>query len=147
METAERRRGDEGRSVRDDGGGHASRSPWTERARTFSHDDPSLCQWLSRLAALDRRSTPRLILPCLGTVLTRNRRTVQLISALAGGPLKYEGRAMKSAHQGMAINDEQVDALAGDLIVVLKKYNVPKEETDELLSVIASTRKDIVGSP
>jgi hemoglobin len=69
---------------------------------------------------------------------------VQLISAVAGGPLKYEGRVMKPVHQGMAISDAQFDALAGDLVVVLKKYNVPKKESDELLAIIASTRKDIV---
>jgi hemoglobin len=69
---------------------------------------------------------------------------VQLISAVAGGPLKYEGRAMKTVHRGMAISDAQFDALAGDLVVVLKKYNVPKKEADELLAIIASTRKDVV---
>ena len=69
---------------------------------------------------------------------------VELISAVAGGPLKYEGRAMKPVHRGMAISDAQFDALAGDLVVVLKKYNVPKKEADELLAIIASTRKDVV---
>jgi hypothetical protein len=44
---------------------------------TFSHHDPSPCQWFSRLAAaLDRRSTPGLIMLFLGTVLARGRRTV-----------------------------------------------------------------------
>ena len=69
---------------------------------------------------------------------------VELISAVAGGPLKYEGRAMKPVHRGMAISDAQFDALAGDLVDVLKKYNVPKKEADELLAIIASTRKDVV---
>jgi hemoglobin len=72
---------------------------------------------------------------------------VGLISAVAGGPLKYEGRPMKAVHQGMAITDAQFNALAGDLIVVLKKYNVPKPETDELINIIGSTRKDIVEAP
>ena len=51
---------------------------------------------------------------------------------------------MKPVHQGMAITDAQFNALAGDLGVVLKKYNVPKKEADELIAIIASTRKDIV---
>src|SRR5512135_227979 len=59
METAVWRRGDEGRSVRDDGGDQASRSPWTWLALPSSHQDPSPCQWFSRLAALDRRSGPQ----------------------------------------------------------------------------------------
>ena len=69
---------------------------------------------------------------------------VELISAVTGGPLKYEGRPMKMVHQGMAITDAQFNALAGDLAVVLKKYNVPKRETDELIAIVASTRKDVV---
>src|SRR5439155_304315 len=69
---------------------------------------------------------------------------VELISAVTGGPLRYEGRAMKPVHQGMAITDAQFDALAGDLMVVLQKYNVPKKESDELRAIIASTRRDVV---
>ena len=69
---------------------------------------------------------------------------VDYISAVSGGPLKYEGRPMKPAHQGMGITDAQFDTLAGDLGVVLQRYNVPKKEADELLAIIASTRKDVV---
>ena len=69
---------------------------------------------------------------------------VELISAVSGGPLKYEGRPMKPVHQGMAISDAQFNALAGDLSAVLKKYNVPSKEAGELLAVIATTRKDVV---
>ena len=44
---------------------------------TFSHHDPSPCQWFARLAyALDRRSAPRLVLLFLGAVLARGRRAV-----------------------------------------------------------------------
>jgi hemoglobin len=72
---------------------------------------------------------------------------VELVSAVSGGPLKYDGRPMKPVHQGMAITDAQFNALAGDLGVVLQKYKVPKKESDELIAVIASTRKDIVEGP
>src|SRR5207249_4059484 len=34
---------------------------------------------------------------------------VELISAVTGGPLKYEGRAMKTVHRGMAITNAQFD--------------------------------------
>jgi hypothetical protein len=44
-------------------------TPWQQ--------DPSPCQWFSRLAAgLDRRSAPRLVLLFFGAVLARGRRTV-----------------------------------------------------------------------
>ena len=69
---------------------------------------------------------------------------VELISATTGGPLKYTGRDLKKSHAGMKITDAEFDALAGDLIAVLKKYKVPQTEMDELVGIIAGTRKDIV---
>jgi hemoglobin len=69
---------------------------------------------------------------------------VEFISAASGGPLRYQGRDMKTVHRGMAITDAQFDAMAGDLGVALRKYEVPKKETGELLAILASTRKDIV---
>lgn len=69
---------------------------------------------------------------------------VELVSATAGGPLKYTGRDMKTAHAGMKITDAEFDALAGHLVATLKKYRVPQAETDELVGAIAATRKDIV---
>lgn len=72
------------------------------------------------------------------------RKLVELVSAVAGGPLKYTGRDMKSSHAGMKITDAEFDALAGHLLAVLKKYRVPQAEIDELMTVVGSTRKDIV---
>jgi hemoglobin len=69
---------------------------------------------------------------------------VELVSATTGGPLKYTGRDMKSSHKGMAITEAEFGAIAGDLIAVLKKYNVPQKEQDELIKIIASTKNDIV---
>ena len=44
---------------------------------TSSHPTPAPCQWFSRLvAALDRRSAPRLLLLLLGALFARGRRTV-----------------------------------------------------------------------
>lgn len=69
---------------------------------------------------------------------------VELVSATTGGPGKYTGKDMKSAHAGMKITDAEFDALAADLVSVLDKYKVPKAEKDELMAVIGTTRKDIV---
>jgi hemoglobin len=72
------------------------------------------------------------------------RKLVELVSTTTGGPFKYTGRDMKASHAGMGITEAEFGALAGDLIAVLKKYKVPKKETDELVAIIASTKKDIV---
>jgi truncated hemoglobin YjbI len=77
-------------------------------------------------------------------VANLEQKLVELISANTGGPFKYTGRDMKSAHAGMGITEAEFNAIAGDLITVLKKYKVPKKEMDELVAIVASTKKDIV---
>jgi len=72
---------------------------------------------------------------------------VQLVCAVSGGPQKYEGRDMKSVHANMAITNAEFDALAGDLIGALKKFNVAQAEIDELVKIVAGTRSDIVEKP
>jgi truncated hemoglobin YjbI len=77
-------------------------------------------------------------------VAALEQRLVELVSAVGGGPLKYTGRDMKTAHKGMKITDAEFDALAGHLVAVLKQFKVPDAETKELLDAVAATRKDIV---
>jgi hemoglobin len=72
---------------------------------------------------------------------------VEQISAATGGPLKYTGRDMRTTHAGMAITDAEFDAGAADLAATLKKLSVPARESNELLAIIGSTRKDIVMVP
>ena len=69
---------------------------------------------------------------------------VEFVSSATGGPLKYTGKSMKESHKGMAITDDEFDALAGVLVATLKKYKVPQAEIDELVKIVASTRPDIV---
>ena len=69
---------------------------------------------------------------------------VELVSATTGGPLKYTGRDMKTAHKGMKITGAEFGALAGHLVATLKKFKVPQAEIDELIGIIATTKDDIV---
>jgi hemoglobin len=85
--------------------------------------------------------------PSEQNVKVLKKHLVQLVSKVTGGPQKYEGRDMKTAHRGMMISDEEFDALAVDLIATLTKFKVPKAEQDELVKIVASTRKDIVERP
>jgi hemoglobin len=72
-------------------------------------------------------------------------KVVEFISSATGGPLKYTGKDMVAAHTGMNITNEEFDALAGHLVATLKKFNVPEKETNELMTIVGSTRRDIVG--
>ena len=73
------------------------------------------------------------------------RRLVEFISQNSGGPLKYQGRDMVSSHSGMNISNAEFDALAGHLVKALDKFKVPQKEKDELISIVASTKGQMVG--
>ncbi|HVE51568.1 MAG TPA: group 1 truncated hemoglobin [Casimicrobiaceae bacterium] len=73
------------------------------------------------------------------------RLLVEQICAGTGGPCKYTGRDMRSAHAGMNINDAQFNALVEDLVKTLDKFKVPKQEQGELLAVLGPMKPQIVG--
>jgi hemoglobin len=69
---------------------------------------------------------------------------VDQICEASGGPCKYTGKDMKTAHQGMGITNAEFDALVGDLVGALDKFKVGAKEKDELLALLGPMRKDIV---
>lgn len=73
-----------------------------------------------------------------------NSMLVNQICEASGGPCKYTGRDMKSAHAGMGVTDAHFNALVDDLVKSLNKFKVPEKEKNELLSALASMKSDIV---
>jgi hemoglobin len=73
------------------------------------------------------------------------RLLVEQICEASGGPCKYSGRSMKESHRGMAIDDAQFNAMAGDMAKTLDKFKVPAREKGEVMKLLASMRGDIVG--
>jgi hemoglobin len=71
-------------------------------------------------------------------------RLVEQICQASGGPCTYSGRDMKTAHAGMGITNADFEALVENLVASLNKYNVGKQEQEELLSTLSSMQKDIV---
>ncbi len=69
---------------------------------------------------------------------------VDQICAASGGPCLYTGRSMKAAHAGLGITESEWRALVRDLVKTLDKFHVADREKQELLSVIAATKPDIV---
>jgi hemoglobin len=72
---------------------------------------------------------------------------VDFISMATGGPVKYKGADMKKVHRGMKIKSSEFDAIAADLSATLDKFKVPQTEKDELMTIAASTKKDMVEVP
>lgn len=62
-----------------------------------------------------------------------------------GGPCKYQGKDMKTAHTGMKITDDEFNALVEDLEKTLDKFKVPAKEQQDLIAILAPMKPDIVG--
>ena len=73
-------------------------------------------------------------------------RLVQFVGSATGGPERYEGRDMVTAHRGMEITNEEFDRLAGHLRMSLQSHNVPQNLQDELFAIVETTRAQIVAT-
>ena len=62
----------------------------------------------------------------------------------SGGPCKYMGKDMKTAHAGMGISDADFNALVEDLVGALDKFKVPAKEKNDLLGILGPMKPDIV---
>lgn len=69
---------------------------------------------------------------------------VDQICEASGGPCKYTGKDMKSAHQGMGISEADFNALVEDLVLALDKFKVAPADKQTLLGVLGPMKKDIV---
>src|SRR5690349_21716830 len=69
---------------------------------------------------------------------------VDQICQAGGGPCKYIGKDMKSAHLGMGISGPQFDALVSDLVGALDKFKLGEKEKGELLGVLGPMKPQIV---
>jgi hemoglobin len=69
---------------------------------------------------------------------------VDQICQAAGGPCKYTGKDMKTAHAGMGISTADFNALVEDLVKSLNKFKVAKADQDTLLAVLGPMKAQIV---
>ncbi|AYQ32504.1 group 1 truncated hemoglobin [Runella sp. SP2] len=70
---------------------------------------------------------------------------IDQIGEASGGPQKYKGKDMVTAHKGMNITDTEFNSLVNDLVMALNKFNVPSTEQNELLGVLGGLKGQIVG--
>jgi hemoglobin len=69
-----------------------------------------------------------------------------LVCEVSGGPCRYTGRSMKESHQHLNISPVEWDAMVTDFKATLDKFKVPQREQQELITIVGSTRNDIVRS-
>lgn len=66
------------------------------------------------------------------------------IAAAIGGSQIYEGRDMAAAHAGLAITDEDFDAVVAHLVDTLTGLGVSEETIGQIGGALAPLRGDIV---
>ena len=68
----------------------------------------------------------------------------EMLCEVTGGPPKYIGQDMKTAHSGLGITGGDWQAAVKNLTSALDKFKVPQKEKDELLAIVAGLRPVIV---
>jgi hemoglobin len=69
---------------------------------------------------------------------------IEQICEASGGPCKYTGKDMKTAHRGMGISTADFNALVEDLVGALDTFKVGAAEKNQLLGVLGPMQGQIV---
>lgn len=69
---------------------------------------------------------------------------VEYLCALTGGPCTYTGDSIKDIHAGMGVNESELYAVVENLRDILIRHGVGLRERNELLALLAPTKKDVV---
>jgi len=70
---------------------------------------------------------------------------VQFVSAVAGGPVAYDGADMQAAHEGMGITEAAFGRVATHLDAALRANGVDDEAAETIMAEVAALEDDVVG--
>jgi hemoglobin len=88
---------------------------------------------------------PELALFFPGGVGARHRAyVVTILGEALGGPERYRGPAVTSAHRGLGIGDTHFDRAATHLAATLGELGVPRHLADHIVAVVAGLRPAVV---
>jgi hemoglobin len=77
------------------------------------------------------------------------QKQIAFMSRALGGPVAYQGRDLRAAHQKLVqeqgLGDAHFDAVAGHLKSTLEELGVDQGVIDEALGAIGSMRTDVLG--
>ena len=66
-------------------------------------------------------------------------------AAGTGGPNKYEGRDMTSAHADMGLSNDDFDKAVADVLLALDKNGIGDAEKEEVSAILESLRSAVMG--
>lgn len=67
-------------------------------------------------------------------------------AAGTGGPSKYEGLDMTTAHANMGLSDEDFDSAVADVLLALDQNGIGDAEKAEVASILESLRPAVMGA-
>lgn len=68
----------------------------------------------------------------------------EMVCWATGGPQKYTGRTMFDSHKELDITEGEWQVFHKDLQATFDVFGVPAQERSELVTIVDSTKKDIV---
>ena len=68
----------------------------------------------------------------------------QFLSSVTGGPDRYDGADMATAHEHLGVTAAHFGLIAGHLDDALREFDVPDEEREAVMEAVASYQDDIV---
>jgi len=72
------------------------------------------------------------------------RHVADFFAAGTGGPQKYTGRDMVSAHKDMGLTDADFLAAGGDIVKAMKSFDYGEEEVHEVMCIMVSLKDQVV---
>ncbi|MFT5162602.1 MAG: hemoglobin [Alteromonadaceae bacterium] len=69
---------------------------------------------------------------------------ISMVCQATGGPCTYTGRDMKSSHAKLRIKEKEWNRMIVILKQAMEKRRIKGKESEELLAIVNSTKKDIV---
>ena len=67
-------------------------------------------------------------------------------AAGTGGPAKYEGRDMTSAHAGMGMSEADFDSAVADVLTAVKQNGLGEQEQGEVKAILLSLKPAVMGA-
>eukprot|EP00877_Chromochloris_zofingiensis_P000409 jgi/Chrzof1/10369/Cz04g39120.t1 len=78
---------------------------------------------------------------------TQRAKQYAFMSYALGGPEKYRGKDMVTAHKHLKITEEHFNAVAGHFVATLQELNVPADIISEAAAVVVAAKPQVVNTP
>ena len=99
--------------------------------------------FLGRLAA-DKQMSRFFVGVSADSLRKLRQHVVDQLCEASGGPCHYFGRSMKTVHAGLGITESDWQITVKHLTATMDKFKVPDKERNEILTLFASLKSDIV---